>query len=219
MPTITQIAEQKRRKNRRNVYLDGAFAFGCNVNVVARFRLREGLVLSAEQVKQILDGEVRQECFDDAMRSLQMRLHSRSELAKKLKRKEFGEATIEGVLDDLERLGYLNDQQFAKTKALSAAEHRHHGKRRAKIELMKAGVDADTADQALSDVYDAHDSTAVARELARKQAGRLKKLEPHVARRRLVGMLQRRGFEYEQIKPVVDEVLGDVSADEGSAGD
>jgi len=34
------------------------------------------------------------------------------------------------------------------------------------------------------------------------------KLEPAVARRRLVGMLQRRGFDYESIKPVVDEVLG-----------
>jgi regulatory protein len=53
LPTITRIAEQKRRPNRRNVYLDGAFAFGCNVKVVARFRLREGMTLSPEQVRQI----------------------------------------------------------------------------------------------------------------------------------------------------------------------
>lgn len=38
--------------------------------------------------------------------------------------------------------------------------------------------------------------------------GRLAKLDPAVARRRLVGMLQRRGFDYDAIKPVVDEVLG-----------
>jgi regulatory protein len=146
-----------------------------------------------------------------------MRLHSRKELAKKLARKEFGDAVVQGVLDDLVRLGYLNDAQFAKSKALSAAQHKHHGKRRAKVELMRSGVDADTADQALGDVYDAHDSVAVARELARKQAPRLKKLDPQVARRRLVGMLQRRGFDYDQIKPVVDEVLGaggDAYADE-----
>ena len=213
MPTITKIAEQKRRANRRSVFLDGQFAFGCNINVVAKFRLREGLTLTAEQVGQIRDGEVRQECFDDALRALQMRLHGRKELAKKLARKEFGDAVVQAVLDDLERLGYLNDAQFAKTKALSAAQYKHHGKRRAKIELMKSGVDATTADQALADVYDAHDSLAVARELARKQAARLTKLDPQVARRRLVGMLQRRGFEYEQIKPVVDEVLGSGGGD------
>jgi len=209
MPTITRIVEGKRRKNRRNVYLDGVFAFACNINVVARFRLAEGLQLTTEQVSQILQGEVRQECFDDAMRMLQTRLHSRRELATKLSRKEYGQSTIEGVLTDLERLGYIDDARFAKTKALSAAEHKHHGKRRAKIELMKAGVDSSTAETALDDVYDRHDSIAVARELARKQAGRLLKLEPAVARRRLVGMLQRRGFEYDAIKPVVDEVLGE----------
>ena len=209
VPTITRISEQRRRKNRRNVHLDGAFAFSCNINVVARFRLVEGLRLTPDEVTTILQGEVRQECFDDAMKSLQMRLHSRRELAAKLKRKEYGESTIVGVLDDLERMGYLDDERFAKTKALSAAQHKHHGRRRAKIELMKAGVHGSTADAALNDVYDRHDSVAVARQLAQKQAARLLKLEPAVARRRLVGMLQRRGFSFDEIKPVVDEVLGE----------
>lgn len=213
MPTITRIVEQKRRKNRRSVHLDGAFAFGCNVNVIARFRLREGQRLTNEELAAVLAGGVRQECFDDAVRMLQTRLHSRSELSKKLARKEYGPQVVEGVLSDLERLGYLNDAEYAKARATSAAKHKHHGIRRAKIELMRKGVDADTADEALADVYDTHDSLAVARELARKQAPRLAKLEPLAARRRLVGMLQRRGFEYEQIKPVVDEVLGGHSDD------
>jgi regulatory protein len=213
VPTITRIVEQKRRKNRRSVYLDGAFAFGCNVNVIARFRLREGQRLTNEELAAVLAGGVRQECFDDAVRMLQTRLHSRSELSKKLARKEYGPQVVEGVLSDLERLGYLNDAEYAKARATSAAKHKHHGIRRAKIELMRKGVDADTADEALADVYDTHDSLAVARELARKQAPRLAKLEPLAARRRLVGMLQRRGFEYEQIKPVVDEVLGGNSDD------
>jgi SOS response regulatory protein OraA/RecX len=48
----------------------------------------------------------------------------------------------------------------------------------------------------------------IARALAMKQATRLRKLDPQVARRRLVGMLQRRGFDYDSIRPVVDEILG-----------
>ena len=208
MPVITQISEQKRRPNRRNVYLDGAFAFGCNVNVVAKFKLREGMNLSEEQVRQIQLGEVKQECFDKAMEALSSRLHSRAELRKKLVRREYGDAVVDAVLDDLARLGYLDDERFAKTKALSAAQNKHHGRRRAFMELIKSGVKGEVADKALADVYSEHDSTAVARQLAEKQAARLKKLDPMVARRRLVGMLQRRGFEYDAIKPVVDEVLG-----------
>lgn len=208
MPVVTQISEQKRRPNRRNVFLDGAFAFGCNLNVVAKFRLREGMSLSEEQVRQIQLGEVKQECFDRAMEALSSRLHSRAELRRKLARREYGDAVVDAVLDDVARLGYLDDERFAKTKALSAAQHKHHGRRRAFMELIKSGVKGDVADKALSDVYAEHDSTAVARQLVEKQLPRLKKLDPLVARRRLVGMLQRRGFDYDAIKPVVDEVLG-----------
>jgi len=208
MPIITKISEQKRRPNRRNIYLDGGFAFGCNINVVAKFRLREGLTLDEEQLRKIQYGEVKQECFDKAMRYLESRLHSTSEMRRKLMRQEWGESVINETLLDLERLGYLDDERFAKTKALSAAERKHHGKRRAMVELMKAGVNTEVAQRAVREVYDATDSTALARELAMKQAPRLKRLDPLVARRRLVGMLQRRGFEYESIRPVIDEVLG-----------
>jgi len=208
MPVVTRISEQKRRPNRRNVYLDGAFAFGCNLNVVAKFKLREGMTLTEEQVRQIQLGEVKQECFDRALEYLGSRLHSRAELRKKLMRREYGDAVVDAVLDDLARMNYLDDERFAKTRALSAAQHKHHGRRRAMVELRRAGVSGTVAERAVHDVYASRDSTAVARELAEKQAARLRKLDPVVARRRLVGMLQRRGFDYESIKPVVDDVLG-----------
>src|SRR4051812_14564215 len=124
MPVVTKIAEQKRRQHRRNIYLDGAFAFGCNVNVVARFRLRVGMTLSTEQIQQIQQGEVRQEALDHALRLLQARQHSRAELFKKLMRHEYGEQIVNGVLDDLARMDYVNDERFAKAKAQSAARHK-----------------------------------------------------------------------------------------------
>jgi regulatory protein len=209
MPVVTKILEQKRRANRRNIYLDGRFAFGLNDNVVARFRLRVGMNLTDAQVAQIERGEVRQECFDDAMKYLKSRLHSRAELRRKLVRREHPEPMIDEVLSELGRMGYLDDARFAKTKALAAAEHKHHGRRRAFVELLKAGVKREVADAALDDVYEQTDSLAAARMLAEKKAGSLKKLEPLVSRRRLAGMLQRRGFDYETIKPVIDQVLGD----------
>ncbi len=208
MPIITKISEQKKRPNRRNIFLDGSFAFGVNLNVVARFHLRVGLDLTAQHVTEIEAGEVRQECFDKGLEYLSARLHSRSELQRKLMRREYGDAVIGTVLDELQRLGYVDDARFARAKALSAAERKHQGRRRAFMELRKAGVSGEVAEGALQDVYSKSDSLAVARELAIKQAPRLRKLDPVVAKRRLVGMLQRRGFDYEDIKPVVDEVLG-----------
>jgi regulatory protein len=208
MPTITKILEQKRRPNRRNVYLDGKFAFGCNLNVVAKFKLTEGKTVTKEQIDAILAGEVRQEALDYALKTLERRLHSREELRRKLLKRQYADAMVDDVLNDLQRLGYVDDARFAKTKAMSAAQYKQHGHRRARVELMKAGVPDAVARKAIEDVYDPHDSLAVARTLAQKKAPALRKLDPVVARRRLAGMLGRRGFDYETIRPVIDEVLG-----------
>ncbi len=208
MPVITSIVEPKARPNRRRIYLDGKFAFTVKLNVVAKFRLREGLDLSPDQITAIEQGEIRQECLDRSMKYLTGRLHSRQELKKKLLRQEYSPPMIDEVLDELLRLGYIDDRRYAKTKALSAAQHKHHGPRRALMELMKAGVKRDIAEGAVGEVYESNDNIAAARQLAQKQAARLKKLDPQVARRRLAGMLARRGFDYDAIKPVLEEVIG-----------
>ncbi len=208
MPLITRIAEQKRRPNRRNVYLDGGFAFGCNVNVIARFRLREGLLLTAEQVLEIELGEVKQECFDRAISAIQSRLHSRAEIRRKLMRREYGEKVVNAVIEDLVRLGYIDDKQFAKAKVEQAATFKRQGRRRASIDLMKAGVKGEAAEQALNRVYDRERSDAIALELATKKAPHLLRLGPIVARRRMAGLLARRGFDPDTITSVLAKTLG-----------
>jgi regulatory protein len=213
MPIVSKIQPQRRRANRRSVYLDGTFAFGCNLNVIARFRLREGLELSAEEIEKIQQGEIRQECLDAALGYLESRLHSRRELKTKLMRKEIGGSIIEGVLDDLQRMNYLDDAKFAVSKAASSARYKHHGPRRAMAELLRAGVKSEIAKKATAEVYDAADSLEIAMKLAERQSARLKKLDPPVARRRLIGMLMRRGFEFESIKPVVEKILGRNASD------
>ena len=208
MPTITKITTQVKRANRRNIFIDGAFAFGVNLNVVAKFKLNSGQELSADQIAAIQAGELRQECFDSAIGFLSRRMHTRSELGRKLVRKEFGAPVINSVLDQLEKMKYVDDTSFAKARALSLMQHKHHGKKRALIELRRAGVSAAIAEPVLNEVYAEQDATSVAMELAMKQKSRLAKLDPQKARQRLTGMLLRRGFDFKDIKIVVDEVVG-----------
>jgi len=207
MPVITKIVEQKRRANRRSVFLDGTFAFGCNLNVVARFRLVEGQTLSPQEIESIQNGAIRRECLDHAIKSLERRLHTRVELATKLKKQEYPAGVIEAVLDQLTEMNYVNDQRFAEKRAELTAKYKHHGRNRAMMELAKKGVARETARMAVEKVYESHDSAAMARDLVRKKYRALERLGPVVARRRLYGMLLRRGFDFATIKPAVEEVI------------
>src|SRR5258705_3817416 len=154
MAVVTQIAEAKGKGQRRRIYLDGKLALTLKLHVGARFRLREGMNLSALEISAIEMGEVRQECLDRAMKYLSGRLHSTSELRRKLSRQEYSPTMIDEVLEELKRLGYLDDARFAKTEALAAAQHKHHGPRRAMVELMRAGVKRDVAEGAVGEVYE-----------------------------------------------------------------
>src|SRR5207247_3393840 len=95
MPTITRIATSKRRPHRRSLFLDGRFAFACHVNVIARFRLRVGQDLTADQLREIEQGQVRQEAFDAATRLMRSRLQATAEQRQKLLRKEGARGTVE----------------------------------------------------------------------------------------------------------------------------
>lgn len=207
MAVITRISEQ-RRGNRRNVFIDGDFAFGCNVNVVARFRLREGMAIDDALRREIELGEVKQEAFDHALRLVGQRRQSERELRTKLSRKEYGPAVIDAVLEDLARLGYVDDDRYAEVRAGDSARIKKHGPQRARAELIAKGVRSDTAERAVTQAYEEVDQLAMATQLARKRAPSLARLEPEAARRRLVGFLQRRGFDFDTVRQATEAVLG-----------
>ena len=207
MPKITAISEQRRRKNRRSVHIDGEFAFGCNVNVVARFRLREGMTISESLRREIEEGEVQQEAFDHATRLLGMRMQSERELRTKLGRKDYGAGAIDAVIENLKRLNYVDDAKFAASRAADQANVKKHGKVRAVQELMKSGVARPLAEKATAAAYQDVDPRAAAFELANKRVPGLRRLDAETAKRRLVGFLQRRGFDFETVQYAVEKAL------------
>src|SRR6187549_126192 len=106
--------------------------------------------------------DVNRQCLDAALRLLKSRAHSTAELRRKLRRR-FEPDPIAQAIAKLEKVGYLNDEKFAEMKAASSVQNKQHGRRRAQLELMKAGVDRETADRALSSVYGQADTLVVAR--------------------------------------------------------
>jgi regulatory protein len=192
--------------------LDGKWAFNLPLSVVEKWGMVQGMEISAAGVEELRGALGRQAVLDKGLAILSRRLHSRAELKTKLGKGDFAPEQVEAALDELQRLGYVDDAKFARTKAQASADYRKHGRRRAYVELIKAGVEKETARRASEEVFEASDSLKVARELAAKKAPSLLKLDQQTARRRLTGMLLRRGFSFEEIRPVLDEVLGSDAA-------
>jgi regulatory protein len=156
--------------------------------------------------------------LERATRLLTAKSRSSTELRRRLAQAGHEPADIEAALEKLTRAGFLDDALFARQFARSRLASGKRSTRRVRDELRTKGLGAELVAEAVGDVLaDEGISDATAAEsLALKKAPALQKLEPHVARRRLFGMLARRGFAPDVIARAVGLALGGRRFNDGS---
>jgi regulatory protein len=124
----------------------------------------------------------------------------------------FVEPDIEAALADLEGVGLIDDERFARELAAHEVGGRLAGRRAVLVSLRKAGVARDLAEQAVEEAA-GEDEEARAEELARSRLRRLTNLSPEAAYRRLLSFLQRRGYSGEIARAACRRALGELEED------
>ncbi len=204
---ITQIEPQKRREDRVNIYLNGIFAFGLNKEVVLKHHLHEGDELKESVIDDILLVEERTRAKQKALALLSYRARSVEELRKRLGEKEFSGRTVGRVIEDFLRVGLLDDREFASAFVHSRMMQKPMGKRLLRQELFSKGIDEETVERVIDEVYGDRSELDVARELIRKRIRRYSggEKEAKKIRKKLSDFLLRRGFDWEVITAVLQE--------------
>lgn len=141
-----------------------------------------------------------------AYRLLTYRPRSHAELEQKLREKGFKEAVIEAVLADLERLGYVNDRQFAGQWAAGRLRLRGFGRRRIEQELRRKGISQEVIREAISEAVPPDDEREAAVRAAEKKLRTMLSVGPDVRRRRLAGFLERKGFSSEITRSILNMI-------------
>lgn len=199
--TITALEDQVRDPERISVYLDGEFAFGLSRVLVVQHNLYVGRSLSAAEVDALRAADEAERAVQAGLRLLAVRPRSEREIRDRLRRKGFAEPAIEAAIERLRGWRYLDDAEFARLWI----EHRQatgpRGRRLLELELRAKGIDPETVAETVETAE--LDEEAAARAVALKHLSRLARLDPVTRRRRLVGALQRRGFDWEVIRRVL----------------
>lgn len=92
---------------------------------------------------------MRDEALAVATRALARREHSRRSLGERLQRAGVSDGDADEVLDELERVGLLDDGRFARERARVLAE-RGKGDAAIRFDLDRAGVDSSAVEEALA---------------------------------------------------------------------
>jgi regulatory protein len=197
MPEITGVRE---RRGRTRVFVDGEFWAEIDAGVAAGRGLREGVALSLEELDEVRIAGERTLAMGRALDFLGHRVRSEKEIWDRLRRYGHGEEAVEGVVGRLKELGYLDDEDFARTVAREKA--RRYGPRRVLGELRKSGVDAELARDVVDEEFAGRSELEEARSVA---AQRYNRGGSDAEARRVYGFLVRRGYSAEVCAEVARE--------------
>lgn len=148
-----------------------------------------------------------------AIRLLAHRARTRGYLEQRLRGKGLAGEAVEQALGDLERAGYVNDEQYARDRLDALLRQSKQGPMALTHRLVEDGVGGDLAERVVGEALRDEDLSDWALQVARERAERLRELEPETARRRLYGYLKRRGFSDAQCLGAVDQVIATADSD------
>ena len=207
MPVITTLEIQKRNKERVNVYLDGEYAF--SLDIMAAAHLQKGQQLSDEEIAGLQTQDEVTRAVDRAVRFLSYRPRSIAEIRRNLSQKQTPEAVIDTAIDRLKHLGYVDDKAFATFWVENRNQFKPLSQRALRYELRQKGVVDEDMNAALSTL----DETAAACQAARSQIRRHRGKSHEIFRQKINAFLQRRGFNYEVIRSVMEQLIEEIETE------
>jgi len=140
------------------------------------------------------------DAFTIALTLLSARELSESQLRARLTRRKLDPDDIDAALERLKADGTLNDRRVAVALARMESTIKHRGRARVIQKVRQAGIDADTAEDAVREVFVEVDEGALLdRALERRLRGKSPRELDDRGRARIVRGLAAQGFSLERI--------------------
>lgn len=144
-------------------------------------------------------------CHERALGLLAVRPRSRRELEQRLTAAGFAADEVEDVLGRLERVGLVDDADFARQLAEQQFVHKRAGRRAVTSALIAKGIAPELIDAVVAEAPDDEESRAA--DLARAKALRMGSVDPVKAYNRLCSLLMRRGYAPEVARQAARRAL------------
>ncbi len=209
--TISRLQIQKKNKDRVNVFLNEEYAFSLALSLA--MGLKKGQTLSATDVQALQADDEIKRAYAAAVNLLGYRARSTSEVAQRLKQREFSEASITQATERLRQEGHLNDNDFGQAWIESRQRSSPRSERALRYELQRKGVDREVIEEVFAEAE--LDEEGAAWHAIEAKLDRWRDLDNFQFRQKVGGFLARRGFGHDVVRPVVERAWQQLHADEG----
>lgn len=207
---ISKISPQKK-KGRYNIYVNDTFSLGVHEDVLIKYNLNVGMEVDDEFIQDVLVADETSKTINYCLNRLSYRQRSEHELRNSMIRKGYTDENIDIAIDYCKEHGYVDDFKFAESFVQDKTDLNKYGPERIKYDLMLKGVSRQIIDEVL--VVDKDEQLEMVRDIASKKMRTYRNDSKRDIYRKLSGFLQRKGFTYDVISKVVNEVLDNIDMD------
>jgi len=200
MAVITQIKPQKKA-GRVNIYLDGKFAFGIDLDNFLKLNLKVEQSLTDEEVENIVKKAEFQKTLEKVLRFSMVRPRSRKEIKGWFKRKKVHEGLHSELFEKLEHFDLVDDEKFARWWIEQRQNFKPKPKRILNQELKVKGIGDEIILKVLGEVE--LDESKMAKEQLDKNMYRWQGFEGREKRQKSAQFLLRKGFSWETVKKLL----------------
>jgi regulatory protein len=217
MARIVGIKPVPRRKTESRVALDDGVLLDLLVETCAVKGIREGREFTAAELEKIVAEDSYSRCRHAALRTIERGPRTRLQLTRRLRQyRKYSEAIVAQVVDDMTRLGFLDEREFASHVAGRAARRGGQGPRRVDQLLRASGVSDVARSEALAPLRDpAEQKKSVEETLERWMRRRVSPKRDRAPQRAAAEFLLRRGFDPDIVWAAIRRAFGESENDAG----
>jgi len=206
VPRITAMRPTKRDPDRVAIHVAGRFAAALSTRSATELGLAVGRPCDAAMLRRIEQTATVDKAVKQSLSRLGRRMLSRGQLDRKLRELGHDETVRDAALDRVTRAGLVDDRAFAEALIRQVKRSRPAGTRLLRQKLREKLVDPEVIDAVLAEQRDPDADAEAATALAQQRAAQLRRLDPTARRRRIYGLLARRGFDPDAITAAIQRL-------------
>lgn len=193
MPKITKISQQKKLRERFNLFVDGKFERGVDGSLILKYDIKVGDDYSGALQHDLENDDRIEMAYTGLLNFIAFRERCEHEVKEWLYKKKYRDLSDE-LITRLKDRNYLNDERFARLFVKDRVKIKGWGPIRLRHQLSAKRISKQIIESAIENIRDEYDFNQLALDLAESK---LKNIERPTFKdkKRMWSLLQRRGFE------------------------
>lgn len=186
--------EKQKREERYNLFLDGEFYSGLELETIVKYKLKNGQDISKERIDEILNESESSYAFNKALKYLSKSMKTENEVIDFLKSKKIRYDAIVLAIDKLKQYDYINDEIYINSYVNFYKSR--YGKNKIKQNLIQKGLDRELVEENMD--YDEKENLDfLVNEIKKQSKNQAIDLK---MKQKIIRNLTYKGYNYDTIK-------------------